>query len=621
MGFANPIGAGLYGQRIDQGVDYGGQGNLYALGDGVIQNVYGSGWPGGTFIALRLNDGRIVFYAESITPHVAVGQHVHGGQLIGYATGGGIEVGWAANATGTAMARAAGQTAAGDRSGDAGRYSTGYGVNFSNLVKSLGGPGGKIYGPVQGSVASNYGNPPASSGLGGLTGNYAVIARFLASKGLNNIAIAGVLGNIKVESNGNPGSGAIDSNGLFSGGIASWNGGLYTQMVNFAHARGKSQFDLGAQLDFLWSQIGGMAGALNRQANPEAAARYFDFNYERSGDIDVWGRGLGPQRVSAANSFYGNIGGGSGDMSAPLFSAGSVAGPNADDYVAALGNLGGLLNTVPELKAILDQAVSGGWSSTKFQQAVERSGWYRTHNASARELIALQASDPAEYQARLNKSWSQILEISRSMGVSLFGMNAHQIAGLAQTAIIEGMGEGQIRHYLASKFFNPHAQPQGQAAQYFQQLAQVYDNYGVPYNFATLQYRTQQMLAGNQTLDTYKQQAINQAKGMYPGAAASLDAGLTVRDIAEPYMQSMGNILEVNPNRIDIKDPLIQNALRGSAIATTTGGKQNVAMQTPSMTQFEQTLRQDPRWQYTNNAKDSMSSALVHIGRDLGFGF
>jgi hypothetical protein len=36
--------------------------------------------------------------------------------------------------------------------------------------------------------------------------------------------------------------------------------------------------------------------------------------------------------------------------------------------------------------------------------------------------------------------------------------------------------------------------------------------------------------------------------------------------------------------------------------------------------QFEQTLRADPRWAKTNNARDTMSSALLKIGADFGFG-
>ena len=67
------------------GVDCGGAGPVYALGNGKITSVYNSGWPGGGFIGLQLSDGsgRYVYYAEDISPAVQVGQTVHIGQVIG----------------------------------------------------------------------------------------------------------------------------------------------------------------------------------------------------------------------------------------------------------------------------------------------------------------------------------------------------------------------------------------------------------------------------------------------------------------------------------------------------------------------------------------------------------
>ena len=151
--YKNPIGPGLTPGRVDMGVDYGGAGPVYALGNGKITGVYNPGWPGGGFIALQLSDGsgRYVYYAEDISPAVQVGQAVMAGQLIGHATGSGIEVGWAAPpGTGQTMAAASGQDKAGLAHGDPGYYPTAYGVNFSNLIRSLGGPAGIVSGPVQG---------------------------------------------------------------------------------------------------------------------------------------------------------------------------------------------------------------------------------------------------------------------------------------------------------------------------------------------------------------------------------------------------------------------------------------------------------------------------------------
>jgi murein DD-endopeptidase MepM/ murein hydrolase activator NlpD len=96
QGLVNPIGKGLTPGRIDEGVDFGGAGPLYAIGPGTIREVSGSGWPGGIFILLALDDGRFVYYAENITPMVVTGQKVKAGQQIGHANGSYpfIEIGW-----------------------------------------------------------------------------------------------------------------------------------------------------------------------------------------------------------------------------------------------------------------------------------------------------------------------------------------------------------------------------------------------------------------------------------------------------------------------------------------------------------------------------------------------
>lgn len=155
--FSNPIGKGLTPERVDMGVDYGGSGPLYAIGNGTIANLYNAGWPGGTFLTIHLDSGQYVYYAEDVQPLVNKGQKVRAGQHIANATGGssGIEIGFAAPpGTGETAAAAAGQQS---HHGDPGAVSTAFGELMSNLIASLGGPAGKIQGAISGQVPSSFG--------------------------------------------------------------------------------------------------------------------------------------------------------------------------------------------------------------------------------------------------------------------------------------------------------------------------------------------------------------------------------------------------------------------------------------------------------------------------------
>lgn len=139
QGYVNPIPDTVTPERIDQGVDYAGSGNLLALGNGVVTQVNappGSGWEGGYYIAYKLTDGplkgREVYYAEGVTPHVTVGQKLSAGQIVANIIPGaahGVEVGYGSGLQNTSYARgASGRTAAGQA--------------FSDLVKALGGKPG-----------------------------------------------------------------------------------------------------------------------------------------------------------------------------------------------------------------------------------------------------------------------------------------------------------------------------------------------------------------------------------------------------------------------------------------------------------------------------------------------
>ncbi|HEX7996563.1 MAG TPA: hypothetical protein VF506_21810 [Streptosporangiaceae bacterium] len=137
---------GMIPERIDQGVDFGGTGPIYALGDAVITQATATnyGWPGGGWITYRLTSGPgkglMVFVAEYIRPTVSAGQHVTADTVIAnmYPGGGGIESGWAMANGFTAESQLA---EAGGISG-AGPFPTNVGMNFEELLQALGVPAG-----------------------------------------------------------------------------------------------------------------------------------------------------------------------------------------------------------------------------------------------------------------------------------------------------------------------------------------------------------------------------------------------------------------------------------------------------------------------------------------------
>jgi hypothetical protein len=67
----------------------------------------------------------------------------------------------------------------------------------------------------------------------------------------------------------------------------------------------------------------------------------------------------------------------------------------------------------------------------------------------------------------------------------------------------------------------------------------------------------------------------------------------------------MANILELNPDEIDLNDPSLEVAINDK-------GDMNLS-------EFKRVLRQDSRWQYTNQAKEEVSNIALKVLKDFGF--
>ena len=67
----------------------------------------------------------------------------------------------------------------------------------------------------------------------------------------------------------------------------------------------------------------------------------------------------------------------------------------------------------------------------------------------------------------------------------------------------------------------------------------------------------------------------------------------------------MAALLELTPDSISLDDPLLRSAY-----------SQDKEM---SLYDFQRAIRKDPRWQYTDNAREEVSNAALSVLRDFGF--
>ena len=84
-----------------------------------------------------------------------------------------------------------------------------------------------------------------------------------------------------------------------------------------------------------------------------------------------------------------------------------------------------------------------------------------------------------------------------------------------------------------------------------------------------------------------------------------IDSGVDLTEIYQPYRQSMATILEIPFDKIDLNDPTLTSAITDKGNMT--------------IFDFKKSLRKDPRWQYTDNAREVVSSGLTQVLKDFGF--
>lgn len=115
-----------------------------------------------------------------------------------------------------------------------------------------------------------------------------------------------------------------------------------------------------------------------------------------------------------------------------------------------------------------------------------------------------------------------------------------------------------------------------------------------------------QRISRGESIEDFNRVIRQQAKlGLPEKVGSLLDQGLDLANIYAPYRNTMATLLEVTPDSINLDDPILRSAY---------GPDKEM-----SIFDFKRTVRKDPRWQYTDNARQEVSTAALGILRDFGF--
>lgn len=278
------------------------------------------------------------------------------------------------------------------------------------------------------------------------------------------------------------------------------------------------------------------------------------------------------------------------------------------------GFVGQLANAIPDLKGILNTAIAQQWVPEQFTRAVMDSGWWKTNAESARQLVRLQATDPATYAQNLANAASKAQLVGRQMGRDHAGADWNHVGFLA---LLNNWDDEQLRSQIP-RMVGIHNQEQvagaaaGDAGQLLTHMRKLATDYGVAHSDRWLTDWVTHIQAGMDTLAGFDSLIKARAKAQYVNFGDQIDAGMTIRDIADPYIATYAQTLELPETQVSLSDPAIQKALQYKDTAT------GVLTNKP-MHQFLRELKDDPRWDKTQNAEQEAYRMVNRLGKDMGF--
>lgn len=267
-----------------------------------------------------------------------------------------------------------------------------------------------------------------------------------------------------------------------------------------------------------------------------------------------------------------------------------------------------LFKAFPELEKLLKKAVNQGWDANKFQVELRQTDWFKKHNDVWRQNIALKYSDPSTYKERLGNSMTALENLAGAYGARLSKKAERR---LAERALLFGWDEDQIRDQLA-RFVRPSQGGHygGQLSAVETQLRNTALRNGVRIGQDQMQRWMRNIVRGNSSQEQFETFIRSEAAKTFTAYADQINGGMDLADVASPYIQSMSDILELNGSGIDLYDRTIRKAL---------SHKNDKGEPSPmSISEFEDTLRQDKRWAHTQQANDQARGYVDALSKMWG---
>lgn len=272
-----------------------------------------------------------------------------------------------------------------------------------------------------------------------------------------------------------------------------------------------------------------------------------------------------------------------------------------------------VFNADPELMELLQKATKQQWETARFNAELMTTDWWKNNNEYARKAFAARAIGGADWEATLENARTFVQRRATALGVPLDQAQLDSYANQAVTggwnkdgreALLDKALSSQIRGNQAGRLM-------GGAGNLQEQLRQVAQSNGLRLSQTYYESAARSVAAGLTTAEDWQREVREQAASLWPSWSDKIMGGVDARELAGGYINIMAETFEMMPDQISLDDPYIRQAL------TTTDDKGNA--RPVGLWEFQQKLRNDPRWMGTKQAEDEISGIANDVLRMFGF--
>jgi hypothetical protein len=276
---------------------------------------------------------------------------------------------------------------------------------------------------------------------------------------------------------------------------------------------------------------------------------------------------------------------------------------NANKVAAqAFGITEALIKQYPELAQVWELFLAGNLTDAKL--AYYNTNYYQNLSSTSKSRSSLKATQKGVYDQQLES-----YRLSQKKRLIAKGINLDDASfnSITEEGFDKGLDDNQLDLKAIGAFTGKLG---GTPLGTVQNLKEYANSFGMSYQDKDFDSWSRNIFSGTTTVEDLQQKIRTDAASAFPAYSDQINKGVSVDALASAYKSSMANILEIDPDSIGYNDPTLRRTLQ----AVGADGKPT----TKPLWQFEKELRMDSRWEYTNNARDTVDSLSLKVLRDWG---